>query len=93
MSSNELNPKSPVNRRSFLKNAGTATAAAAAMGMASPKTLFAASGSAVPASPDTPTEIFTAALVAEDLAITFYYNGLVGKVIQDPNLAGPGAPL
>jgi hypothetical protein len=39
---------------------------------------------------DTPTDIFTAALVAEDLATTFYYNGLVGPVIQDTNLDGPG---
>ena len=39
---------------------------------------------------DTVKEIFTAALIAEDLASTFYYNGLVGTVIQDPNLAGPG---
>ncbi len=39
---------------------------------------------------DTVKEIFTAALIAEDLATTFYYNGLVGAVIQDPNLAGPG---
>lgn len=39
---------------------------------------------------DTVTEIATAALIAEDLATTFYYNGLVGPVIQDPNLAGPG---
>lgn len=39
---------------------------------------------------DTVKEIFTAALIAEDLASTFYYNALVGTVIQDPNLAGPG---
>lgn len=39
---------------------------------------------------DTVKEIFTAALIAEDLASTFYYNGLIGTVIQDPNLAGPG---
>ncbi len=39
---------------------------------------------------DTPADIFTAALIAEDLATTFYYNGLLGPVIQDPNLAGPG---
>lgn len=39
---------------------------------------------------DTANQIFTAALVAEDLATTFYYNGLVGGVIQDPALAGPG---
>jgi hypothetical protein len=28
--------------------------------------------------------------IAEDLATTFYYNGLVGPVIEDVNLAGPG---
>lgn len=39
---------------------------------------------------DTVKEIFTAALIAEDLATTFYYNALVGPVIQDPNLAGSG---
>ena len=42
------------------------------------------------ASGDTAQEIFTAALIAEDLATTFYYNGLTGMVIQDPNLAGTG---
>ncbi len=39
---------------------------------------------------DQPNQILLAALVAEDLATTFYYNGLVGGVIQDPALAGPG---
>ena len=39
---------------------------------------------------DTVKDIFTAALIAEDLATTFYYNALVGPVIQDVNLAGPG---
>ncbi len=39
---------------------------------------------------DTANEIFTAAVVAEDLATTFYYNGLIGGVITDPSLAGPG---
>ena len=39
---------------------------------------------------DTVKEIFTTALIAEDLASTFYYNGLIGAVIQDVNLAGPG---
>jgi hypothetical protein len=29
-------------------------------------------------------------LIAEDLASTFYYNGLIGPVIMDPNLARPG---
>ncbi len=80
-----------VNRRSFLKNVGGATAAVAAIG-AAPTLLFgqSTSNSATGGSPDTPKEIFTAALVAEDLATVFYYNGLVSKVIQDPNLAGPG---
>jgi hypothetical protein len=41
-------------------------------------------------SKDTVKEIFTAALIAEDLATVFYYNSLIGPVIQDPNLAGPG---
>ncbi len=49
-----------------------------------------ATGVQDPITKDTPAEIFTAALIAEDLATTFYYNGLVGPVIQDPNLAGPG---
>jgi hypothetical protein len=39
---------------------------------------------------DTVQQIFTAALIAEDLATTFYYNGLTGMVIMDPNLAGTG---
>jgi hypothetical protein len=41
------------------------------------------------AAADTVQQIFTAALIAEDLATTFYYNSLVGPVIQDPALAGP----
>ena len=49
-----------------------------------------ASGVQDPVTKDTPAEIFTAALIAEDLATTFYYNGLVGPVIQNRNLAGPG---
>jgi hypothetical protein len=39
---------------------------------------------------DTPQMIFTAALIAEDLATTFYYNALAGEVLHDPALAGPG---
>ena len=46
-----------------------------------------------PVTHDTPAEIFTAALIAEDLASTFYYNGLVGAVLQDPALAGPGGTI
>lgn len=47
-----------------------------------------ASGTADDTSGDTPAQIVTAALIAEDLATTFYYNALIGPVIQDPNLAG-----
>ncbi len=39
---------------------------------------------------DTANQIITAALIAEDLATTFYFNGLIGPVVQDPALAGPG---
>ena len=42
---------------------------------------------------DTAQEIFTAALIAEGLATTMYYNSLVGGVIEDPNLAGPDGSL
>lgn len=35
---------------------------------------------------DRPEQILVAALIAEDLATTFYYNGLTGSVIQDPTL-------
>jgi hypothetical protein len=39
---------------------------------------------------DTAQQIFTAALIAEDLATAFYFNGLTGGVIMDPSLAGTG---
>jgi hypothetical protein len=51
-----------------------------------------AAGAGVPgaaAADDTVQMIFTAALIAEDLATTFYYQSLIGEVIQDPRLAGP----
>jgi hypothetical protein len=95
-----LNPvaQERVARRQFLRRAGVFGLGAAAA------TLTFGSGKAYadePESPaetaqeaaqgkDTVAEIFTAALIAEDLATTFYYNGLVGAVIQDPKLAGPG---
>ena len=68
---------------------GSATALAA-QGLA-PKTT--AGGVQDPISKDTPSQIFTAALIAEDLASTFYYNGLVGAVLQDPAMAGPGGTV
>ncbi|MGA9528307.1 MAG: ferritin-like domain-containing protein [Terriglobales bacterium] len=89
-----------LGRRRFLQAssaAGLGLAATTLIG-ASAKPLLAqglapatgTSGVKDPVTKDTPTEIFTAALIAEDLATTFYYNGLVGPVIQDPSLAGPG---
>ena len=75
-------------RRSFFKGFGMLGlgAAAGSLLLSNPVKLKAANSSAQ----DTANQIFTAALVAEDLATTFYYNGLVGGVIQDVNLAGPG---
>ncbi|MFZ0746196.1 MAG: ferritin-like domain-containing protein [Terracidiphilus sp.] len=90
-----------VNRRNFVQRTGMAGIAA----MAAPLLAGAfaplkarADKSESPAekaeeaaqAKDTVAEIATAALIAEDLATTFYYNGLVGAVIQDPNLAGSG---
>ncbi len=75
-------------RRSFLKRFGTAglgTTAALLFGDTPLANAQSTSGNL-----DTAAQILTAAVVAEDLATTFYYNGLVGQVIQDPSLAGPG---
>lgn len=84
-------------RRKFLAQAGLFTLGGAAALTAGTRTAFAkehdsAAEAAQEAAQgmDTVKEIFTAALIAEDLASTFYYNALVGTVIQDPNLAGPG---
>ena len=84
-------------RRQFLARAGVISLGTAA-GLTLSARLGSAEGRDSPAesaqetaqAKDTVKEIFTAALIAEDLASTFYYNGLVGPVIQDPNLAGPG---
>lgn len=91
-----------LNRRNFLKGTGMAGLGVASAGLVggslSPLFGMAAGNNTAVAGTrptptvihDTPTDIFTAALVAEDLATTFYYNSLTGAVIQDPNLAGPG---
>src|SRR5580700_2695791 len=92
--------KKNFDRRRFLRASGIAglgaaattliggsATASAAQGFAPNAT---SSGVQDPITKDTPAQIFTAALIAEDLATTFYYNGLVGAVIQNPNLAGPG---
>jgi hypothetical protein len=83
---------SVVNRRSFLTGVGAVGIGAAAAtiigcGNNNMNTTTTVSGQA---STDTAAQIFTAALIAEDLAITTYYNALIGGVIQDPNLAGAG---
>ncbi len=75
-------------RRSFFKSAGkVGLSATAALLFGDLPILNAQSTSA---SQDTANQILTAAVIAEDLATVFYYNGLVGAVIQDPALAGPG---
>jgi hypothetical protein len=85
-----------LQRRSFLTRAGMfglgATAAAFLPGMPvrAQDTSCSTETNKDNLSNDSPVEIFTAALIAEDLATTFYYNALVGTVITDPNLAGPG---
>ncbi len=90
-----------MNRRKFFKGVGivgmSATVAPLLLTALTP-TLARAATSESPTeaaseaaqAKDTVAEIATAALIAEDLATTFYYNGLIGGVIQDPNLAGPG---
>lgn len=90
------------DRRTFVKRAGFAGVGAAALtflGGTTSKLLAKSATASFPAlfsntaaatAPDTAQDVFTAALIAEDLAVTMYYNALVGGVIQNPNLAGPG---
>ncbi len=79
-----------MNRRRFLTGVGVAgaVAGAAALTGCGSSGPIAMAQSTVTA--DTAQQIFTAALIAEDLATTMYFNALVGGVIQDPNLAGTG---
>lgn len=84
-----------IGRRRFLRTAGVLGLGAAAATLSAKAAIDETESSQEKAqelqqSKDTVKEIFTAALIAEDLATTFYYNGLVGPVIQDVNLAGPG---
>ncbi len=87
-----------LGRRTFLSQAGILGlgATAATFALSGSRSAFAEKDSSAERAEesaqakDTVKEIFTAALIAEDLASTFYYNGLIGTVIQDSNLAGPG---
>jgi hypothetical protein len=84
-----------LNRRSFLTGAtmfglGAATSAAV-IGCGGGKSLMSVPPVSAAAATDTATNIFTAALIAESLAITTYYAALSSSgVITDANLAGPG---
>lgn len=80
---------SKLDRRKLFRQAGMFGFGAAVSGLALKGTPARAQANTYQIS-DTVAEMFTAFLIAEDLATTFYYNGLIGPVIQDPNLAGPG---
>lgn len=85
---------SVVNRRSFLTGVGAVGIGAAAATIVGCSNSMTYSTPTMPvqaaATSDSATQIFTAALIAEDLAITTYFNALSGKVITDANLAGSG---
>jgi len=78
-----------LDRRKFFRKAGMFGFGAAVSALALKGTPAKAQANTYQTE-DTITEIFAAFLIAEDLATTFYYNGLIGRVITDPNLAGPG---
>lgn len=83
-----------LDRRRLLRQSGLLGLGAATGGLLLPNAFAeTADSQAKEQAADTATEIFTAALVAEDLATTFYYNGLVGRVIDDPALAGSGGGI
>ncbi|MEQ1474204.1 MAG: ferritin-like domain-containing protein [Candidatus Acidiferrum sp.] len=94
----EMSFTSLLQRRAFVTRAGMLGAGAAAAMLGGSSLLAGATGEREDrdaddrdnTSGDTAQQIFTAALIAEDLATTFYYNGLVGPVIMDDALAGTG---
>jgi hypothetical protein len=82
-----------VNRRHFLTGIGAAGLGAAAFSLVgcSDNAPIVAPAAAAAATTDTIAQIFTAALIAENLAITTYYTALsTSAVIGDPNLANGG---
>jgi hypothetical protein len=88
---------SVVNRRSFLSGAGKlglGVAAASVIGCSNNNAASISTPVMAAASADTATQIFTAALIAESLAITTYYTALnTPGVIGDPNLANGGTAI
>ncbi len=83
-----LVPEINAARRTFFKGLGKVGIGATAALLFGDLPIL--KGQSTGATEDTANQIFLAALIAEDLATTFYYSGLVGPVVQDPNLAGPG---
>jgi hypothetical protein len=79
-----------MNRRRFLTGIGAAGAVAGTAMVTGCGSNSTASAQSSGSTTDTAQQIFTAALIAEGVGITMYYNALTGGVIQDPNLAGPG---
>ena len=79
-----------MNRRRFLTGVGAVGAVAGTAMVTGCGSSMMVGAQTPTSSTDTAEQIFTAALIAEDLATTMYYNALVGGVIQDPNLAGTG---
>ena len=88
ISSSEPLVTAAINRRGLLGGLGKAALGSTVALLFGDLPL--AQGQNTGANQDTAAQIVTAALIAEDLATTFYYSGLTGAVIQDPNLAGPG---
>jgi len=69
--------KEMLNRRKFFRGTGLGLAGLSAANLSSLHAQV-QGGAAM----DVATQIFTAALIAEDLATTFYYNGLVGGAFR-----------
>jgi len=98
MKTSELEPQiqnvaqDRLNRRKFFRQAGLFGFGAIASSVALSGTSAKAQQNGGQAL-DTVDQMFTAFLIAEDLATTFYYNGLTGAVVQDPSLAGPGGTI
>jgi len=79
-----------MNRRRFLTGVGAVGAVAGTAMVTGCGSTMKAGAQSTGSTTDTAVQIFTAALIAEDLATTMYYNALIGGVIQDPNLSGTG---